>query len=73
MPRGVKIGPPMKNITINLPDDFVRTLKEFENAKIVPSRSEAVRLALRDFLREEVSLLLTLQKGDVLNAKRENI
>ena len=68
-----KLGPPMKNITICLPDDFVTVLKKFENDGLVPSRSEAVRLALREFLRDEVTLLLTLQKGDVPNAKRENI
>lgn len=71
MARGVKIGPPMQNITICLPDDFVTALKDFENAGLVPSRSEAVRLALRDFLREEVSLLLILQKGGKLSERKD--
>ena len=44
----------MINITINLPNAYVTAIKSLIDAKITPSRSEAVRTALRDFLTKEL-------------------
>lgn len=41
---------PMKNITINLPNSYDKKIQELIKDKITPSRSEAVRTAIRDFL-----------------------
>jgi Arc/MetJ-type ribon-helix-helix transcriptional regulator len=46
---------PMKNITINIPDQYNKTILRLINLKILPSRSEAVRTAVREFLSEEFS------------------
>jgi len=44
----------MKNITIALPDIYVKNIEKLQLIGIVPSRSEAIRLSIRDFLRKEV-------------------
>lgn len=55
-PLGVQNGKrKMKNITINLPQLYVDTIQELIEKKMVPSRSEAIRLALRDYIREDLS------------------
>lgn len=45
--------PPMKNITINIPDIYDENIQKLIKLKVTPSRSEAIRTALRDFLHEE--------------------
>jgi len=45
---------PMKNITINLPNAYDYAIQSLIRAKIMPSRSEAIRTALRDFLSKEL-------------------
>lgn len=47
----------MKNITINIPFLFNDVLNRFKEMKIVPSRSEAIRWALRDFLSKELKII----------------
>ena len=44
----------MKNITIALPEIFIKNLKKLQDFGMVPSRSEAIRLAIREFLKKEV-------------------
>ena len=44
---------PMKNITINLPELYDVNIQKLIAMKIIPSRSEAIRTALREFLHEE--------------------
>jgi len=39
----------MKNITIALPEIYVRNLEKIQEIGMVPSRSEAIRLAIREF------------------------
>ena len=51
---------PMKNITINIPDVYDRNIQKLINLKILPSRSEAIRLALKEFLQKEYSENLDL-------------
>lgn len=43
----------MKNITINLPDNYEKNIQKLIKMKLMPSRSEAIRIALREFLQRE--------------------
>lgn len=45
--------PKMVNITINLPEIYDENIQKLIKDKIVPSRSEAIRIALREFLHNE--------------------
>ena len=47
----------MKNITIAIPEIFVENLKKLQDAGIVPSRSEAIRTAIREFLKGESKIV----------------
>jgi len=55
-----KIKPKMVNITINIPDIYDDNIQKLIGMKIVASRSEAIRTALRDFLHNEFSNLKLL-------------
>ena len=48
---------PMRNITINIPHIYEENIQKLISLKLIPSRSEAVRIALRDFLHEEYYIL----------------
>jgi Arc/MetJ-type ribon-helix-helix transcriptional regulator len=50
----------MVNITINMPNIYDVNIKKLIGMKIVASRSEAVRTALRDFLHNEFNNLKLL-------------
>ena len=52
--------PRMKNITINLPECYDKAIQKLIKMKIVPSRSEAIRIALREFLHQEYNNLKLL-------------
>jgi len=43
----------MQNITINIPDIYDVNIQKLIKLKIVPSRSEAIRTALREFFHNE--------------------
>ena len=43
----------MKNITINIPDIYDTAIQKLIKNKIVPSRSECIRIALREFFQSE--------------------
>ena len=43
----------LKNITINLPEQYDEVIQKLIRLKIIPSRSEAIRTALREFLQKE--------------------
>ena len=51
---------PMHNITINIPDIYDLNIQKLIKMKIVPSRSEAIRTALREFFRTEFENLQLL-------------
>ena len=59
---------PLKNITINIPDIYDENIQKLIALKVIPSRSEAVRMALRDFLHKEYDNLqllnLEIDDGD---------
>ena len=51
---------PMKNITINIPDIYDKNIQKLIAMKLIPSRSEAIRTALREFLNKEYNKNLDL-------------
>ncbi|NMC07391.1 MAG: ribbon-helix-helix protein, CopG family [Candidatus Lokiarchaeota archaeon] len=44
----------MKIITINLSEPHVKALQVLQDLGLYPSRSEAIRVAIRDFLQREL-------------------
>lgn len=44
----------MKTITLHLPPLFVKQLDRLVRDGVYPNRSEAIRVAIRDLLKEEV-------------------
>ena len=52
--------PTMQNITINIPDIYDENIQKLIKMKVVPSRSEAIRTALREFFRTEFEHLQLL-------------
>ncbi|MFX0074484.1 MAG: ribbon-helix-helix domain-containing protein [Candidatus Hermodarchaeota archaeon] len=52
--------PAMQNITINIPDIYDANIQKLIKMKVVPSRSEAIRTALREFFRNEFENLKLL-------------
>jgi len=44
----------IKIITINLGENAVKALQALQDLGLYPSRSEAIRVAIRDFLRREL-------------------
>ncbi len=45
--------PKMQNITINIPEIYDENIQKLIRMKVVPSRSEAIRVAIREFLHSE--------------------
>lgn len=43
----------MRNITINIPNLYDKNLLKLQKLGMIPSRSEGVRRAIRDFLQQE--------------------
>jgi len=57
----------MQNVTINIPEIYDKNIQRLKDAGVVPSRSEAIRNALNDFLVEEYNInskLLNYQEGN---------
>jgi len=52
--------PKMRNITINIPEIYDENIKKLIKMKLIPSRSEAIRVALREFLHNEYENLKLL-------------
>jgi len=51
---------PMKNITINLPHQYDKKIQWLIRNKLIASRSEAIRTALREFLQKEYNTNLEI-------------
>lgn len=51
---------PMINITINIPNIYDKNIQKLIGMKLIASRSEAIRTALREFLNEEYTKNLEL-------------
>ena len=52
--------PAMQNITINIPDIYDANIQKLIKMKIVPSRSECIRMALREFFSSEYKIMQLL-------------
>ncbi|MFX1470329.1 MAG: ribbon-helix-helix domain-containing protein [Promethearchaeota archaeon] len=46
----------MKIITINLPEKYLEAIQILNDMGVYPSRSEAIRIALEDFLTKELKM-----------------
>lgn len=53
---------PLKITTINIPDVYLDCIEVLVNMGFYPSRSEAVRVALKQFLTNEADVIDDLQK-----------
>lgn len=54
----------MKIITINLSEPHIAALKTLQDLGLYPSRSEAIRTAIRDFLQKELGFSSKFQDLD---------
>jgi len=63
----------MKNITINIPNNYIDNIQWLIDNNLIASRSQAIRTALRNFLREEYETNLELLRYEdfVLNNKNK--
>ncbi len=52
----------MKIITINLPEKYLEAIQTLNDLGIYPSRSEAIRTALSEFLDEELKMFNDLEE-----------
>jgi Arc/MetJ-type ribon-helix-helix transcriptional regulator len=50
----------MQIITVNLPSIYIDAIAKLTDVKMFPSRSEAIRQALRDFLKNELEMVESL-------------
>jgi antitoxin ParD1/3/4 len=48
----------MHLITVHLPEAYLAGLDDLVNERIYPNRSEAIRVAVRDMLKTELSMFL---------------
>jgi len=51
---------PIQNITINIPTIYDENIQKLIKMKVVPSRSGAIRIAIREFLQNEFENLKLL-------------
>ena len=56
----LKKSRPMQNITINIPELYDENIQKLIKNKVVPSRSAAIRIAIREFLLNEFENLKLL-------------
>ena len=52
----------MKIITINLSEPHIAALKTLQDLGLYPSRSEAIRVAIRDFLQKELGFASKIEE-----------
>ena len=51
----------MKIITINLPEKYLEAIQTLNDLGVYPSRSEAIRTALSEFLGDELKMFENLE------------
>ncbi|MBD3212170.1 MAG: ribbon-helix-helix protein, CopG family [Candidatus Lokiarchaeota archaeon] len=51
----------MRIITINLPEKYLDAIQILNDLEIYPSRSEAIRIALENFLKDELRMYEDLE------------
>ena len=63
----------MKIITINLPEKYLDAIQTLNDLGIYPSRSEAIRIALGDFLEDELKMYHDLDDNSFKVLMENNI
>ena len=63
----------MSIVTINIPDQYLDALKVLEDLGYYPSRSEAVRVALTQFLNKENQMNESLSPDNFLAMKQSQM
>jgi len=53
----------MQIITINLPEQYIQAIQSLQDIGICPSRSEAIRTALKGFLDDELKMFNDLEEN----------
>ena len=75
--RVVRMEEEMDKVTIRLPRRYIRRLDFLVRVDDFPSRSEAIRTAVRDLLYERIELVLERQKRwlelDIKDAEIESL
>jgi antitoxin ParD1/3/4 len=73
----VEFGADMDKVTIRLPAKYLKRLDFLVSVDDFPSRSEAIRTAVRDLLYNRLEYVIEKQKqalkADLLDAEMENI
>jgi Arc/MetJ-type ribon-helix-helix transcriptional regulator len=64
---------PMKIVTINIPDQYLDCIETMVNLGFFPSRSEAVREALKQFLTTEADFNHGLEHENFEQMKRQQL
>ncbi len=62
----------MKIITINLPEKYLEAIQTLNDLGVYPSRSEAIRVALGDFLGDELKMFQNLEEETFKMLVRSN-
>ena len=62
----------MKIITINLPEKYLEAIQTLNDLGIYPSRSEAIRTALSQFLDDELKMFNNLEDDTFKMLVRSN-
>jgi Arc/MetJ-type ribon-helix-helix transcriptional regulator len=56
---------PMDNITLNIPEIYDENIQYLKNLGLVSNRSEAIRKAVKDFLKKDFETLDLLKDNEV--------
>jgi Arc/MetJ-type ribon-helix-helix transcriptional regulator len=62
----------MKIITINLPEKYLEAIQTLNDLGVYPSRSEAIRTALSEFLSDELKMFQNLEEETFKMLVRSN-
>ena len=63
----------MQIITINLPEKYLEAIQILNDLGVYPSRSEAIRIALNDFLSNELKMYKDLEEDNFKMLAKINI
>ena len=61
----------MRIVTVNLPEMYLQSIAELQSKGKYPSRSEAIRVALRKFLRQELAMVEKMMNSKAKADKNE--
>ncbi len=56
----------MKLVTVHLPESLIEGLDELVKQRYYPSRSEAIRIAVRDLLKKDLWRIRSLKKARMI-------